>query len=269
MANLIITIISIALVAVAAIMGVYYGSNAYSTASVKATAAQIISIMQQIKRAAILWQTNNMGATYPTVDPTGEVASCEADNNSIMECWSNVLPYNNQYLSGISSEQTYVGISGNTRGNAGGFATNISYGSYGIHKTDFDNGFNSAFIKIQSMPSGWPTSNPKWYVRWFITLGSYATYHTSGSPTQLEAQLYTINLCHELNRQMGYEKPDGSYSSLPLDTAGATITMNVNTQTGSSTVFNLPYTADGAGNLCTMSQSGTNLNQMNFLIPIS
>lgn len=268
MANLIITIIAIALVAVAAIMGAYYGSNAYSTASIKATAAHIISVMEQIKRAALVWQTNNMGAYYPTIDPTGAVASCEADNNSVMECWSNTLPYNNQYLHGITSTETYTGLSGNTRGVAGDFATDISYGAFGIHKTDVDNGFNSAFIKIQSMPSGWPNSNPKWYVRWFITLGSYATYHTSGTPTQLEAQLYIANLCHELNRQMGYERPDGSYPGLPLDTAGATITMNTNIQTGSSTAFNLPYTADGAANLCTMAQAGSNLNQMNFLIPI-
>jgi len=268
MANLIITIISIALVAVIALAGIYYGSAAYSTYQVRAKATEIISKMRQIKAAALLWQTDHPGQSYPTIDPTGVVASCDADSNSVYECWSNVLPYNNQYLNGITSEEAFTGLSGNARGNSGGFAAGISYGNYGIHRGDVDNGFPSAFIKIQNMPATWPTANPVWYVRWFIALTGYVTEHPSGSPSQTEAQLFAASLCHEINRQMGYEKSDGTYPSLPQDITGATITINNSILAGTSTVLGLPYSANNTANLCVMQQNGTTLNQLSFLLPL-
>ncbi len=62
MANLIITIISIALVAVAALMGAYYGGTAFLEGQAKAKANQIIAAAQQIDGAVNLWRANNAGA---------------------------------------------------------------------------------------------------------------------------------------------------------------------------------------------------------------
>ena len=59
MANLIITIISIALVAVAALMGAYYGGIAFSSGSYKAKAAAYYEQGKQISAAIQLWQANN------------------------------------------------------------------------------------------------------------------------------------------------------------------------------------------------------------------
>lgn len=65
MANLVITIISIALVAVAALMGVYYGGSAYLSANPKAMANGMVNDFQQIESAWKVWATQNNG----TIDP--------------------------------------------------------------------------------------------------------------------------------------------------------------------------------------------------------
>jgi hypothetical protein len=51
MANLIITVISIALVAVAALMGAYYGGSAFMDGQKKAEANKMINVMQQTEGA--------------------------------------------------------------------------------------------------------------------------------------------------------------------------------------------------------------------------
>lgn len=62
MANLIITIIAIALVAVAALMGAYYGGKAFLQGRVKAYANTLASQGQQIVAAWQLYATNNGGS---------------------------------------------------------------------------------------------------------------------------------------------------------------------------------------------------------------
>ncbi|HCM83097.1 MAG TPA: hypothetical protein DIS76_00840 [Rhodospirillaceae bacterium] len=59
MANLIITIISIALVAVAALMGAYYGGAAFMEGSAKAGASRMINEARQIEGALHLWRLDN------------------------------------------------------------------------------------------------------------------------------------------------------------------------------------------------------------------
>ncbi len=59
MSNLIITIISIAIVGIAAAMGIYYGGVAYENAQINATANAIMNEAQQILNAERLWSTNN------------------------------------------------------------------------------------------------------------------------------------------------------------------------------------------------------------------
>ncbi len=61
MANLIITIIAIALVAVAALMGAYYGGRAFLQGRVKAYANTLASPAQQVVAAWALYATNNGG----------------------------------------------------------------------------------------------------------------------------------------------------------------------------------------------------------------
>ena len=59
MANLIITVISIALVAVAALMGAYYGGSAFMEGQTKAHANLIISQSEQIASALNMWMAEN------------------------------------------------------------------------------------------------------------------------------------------------------------------------------------------------------------------
>lgn len=67
MANLIITIISIALVAVAALMGAYYGGTAFLEAQSKANANTILNQGRQINAAIRTWwaYTNRTPASVP------------------------------------------------------------------------------------------------------------------------------------------------------------------------------------------------------------
>ncbi|HCM83379.1 MAG TPA: hypothetical protein PKW15_02425 [Alphaproteobacteria bacterium] len=62
MANLIITIISIALVAVAALMGAYYGGEAFIKSQTKAKISQVISAYSQVAAAWHLHALNNSGS---------------------------------------------------------------------------------------------------------------------------------------------------------------------------------------------------------------
>jgi len=63
MANLIITVIAIALVAIASLMGAYYGGSAFLEGSAKAQAATIASQGQQIAAAWVLY-ANDKGNVY-------------------------------------------------------------------------------------------------------------------------------------------------------------------------------------------------------------
>lgn len=67
MANLIITVISIALVAVAALMGAYYGGEAFLNGQVKSQANQLIETSKQIATAWQMYAVNN-GGNYVLTD---------------------------------------------------------------------------------------------------------------------------------------------------------------------------------------------------------
>jgi hypothetical protein len=67
MFNLIITIISIALVAVLAIATIYYGGAAFTQGSAKAGAATLVSHAQQIAAANTLY-ANDHGGTFTVTD---------------------------------------------------------------------------------------------------------------------------------------------------------------------------------------------------------
>ena len=69
MSNLIVTVISIALVAVAALMGAYYGGAAYMEGMAKAQANQLIEGAKQITGAWTMYANDN-GGSY-TLNATG------------------------------------------------------------------------------------------------------------------------------------------------------------------------------------------------------
>lgn len=64
MANLIITVISIALVAVAAVMGAYYGGSAFMTGQGNAKANQLVAGAEQIAAGATLWTSSTGRIEY-------------------------------------------------------------------------------------------------------------------------------------------------------------------------------------------------------------
>jgi len=64
MSNLIITIISIALVAVLAIAGIFYGGAAYQNAQAKAYAVAIADQATQINNAIVQWTSDHGGASF-------------------------------------------------------------------------------------------------------------------------------------------------------------------------------------------------------------
>jgi len=65
MANLIVTVIAIALVAVASLMGAYYGGSAFLKGSAKAAASALVNQGQQIAAGWVLFANDN-GGTAPT-----------------------------------------------------------------------------------------------------------------------------------------------------------------------------------------------------------
>ena len=62
MFSLIITIISIALVAALAIATIYYGGSAFTRGTADANASALMSIGQQVQGAAVLFANDNAGA---------------------------------------------------------------------------------------------------------------------------------------------------------------------------------------------------------------
>ncbi len=66
MANLIITVISIALVAVAALMGAYYGGSAFMDGQAKSYANTVISQAEQVSAAYQLYNINNGVSSGPS-----------------------------------------------------------------------------------------------------------------------------------------------------------------------------------------------------------
>ncbi len=67
MFSLIITIISIALVAALAIASIYYGGDAFSQGSAKAAASTVVSQAQQVSAANTLYKNDNAGSNSADV----------------------------------------------------------------------------------------------------------------------------------------------------------------------------------------------------------
>ena len=101
MANLIITIISIALVAIAALMGAYYGGAAFFTGSTKAIANTIVSQASQINAAIQIWAMQRGGNFSLPGSTTGYAgpASYEDLTPELLSSWP-VVPREHMLANG-------------------------------------------------------------------------------------------------------------------------------------------------------------------------
>ncbi|HCM83411.1 MAG TPA: hypothetical protein PKW15_05575 [Alphaproteobacteria bacterium] len=101
MANLIITIISIALVAVAALMGAYYGGTAFLEGQAKSRATTILSQAEQIAAAWRLWSVDRGGTIYLT-DKNWSAASGGGTSDDLVPNYLSDLP-KTSWLTQVSS----------------------------------------------------------------------------------------------------------------------------------------------------------------------
>ena len=117
MANLIITIISIALVAVAALMGAYYGGAAFLEGQTKARVNAIINDMDQIKAAMVARAVNNGGDYSIAIVPSPGLVVAD---------WSTLV--NEKYL---ASEPLSKGNQAATPAYICGYYVSFATGGYG------------------------------------------------------------------------------------------------------------------------------------------
>lgn len=103
MANLIITVISIALVAVAALMSAYFGGAAFIDGQAKARANTLVSHAEQLAAAARLWSANNAGRTDAFGPLNGGTCSFHPNNCPGYAC---AQPYLNQ----VPSQSWHTGM---------------------------------------------------------------------------------------------------------------------------------------------------------------
>ena len=123
MSNLIVTIISIALVAVATIMAAFYGGTAYSNYQINATANAIMNEAQQILQAERMWSTNNnqpdisgmgtagaSGTGMSMLVASGTLTTWPALAGGIGMSTSLTNPGPQPYIQGVGSTTTATGV---------------------------------------------------------------------------------------------------------------------------------------------------------------
>ncbi len=91
MSNLIITVISIALVAVAALVATYYGGTAFSMASYKSKANTVLEQGKQLAAAWQLWSLDN-GNVKSLVDTDWTTASGGGTSDDLVPKYTTQLP---------------------------------------------------------------------------------------------------------------------------------------------------------------------------------
>lgn len=113
MANLIITIISIALVAVAAIMGAYYGGVAFLEGQAKSRAVKVINDLTQLEAAIKFYGVNNAGTkiipSAPFYNPVG------GNWNVFIPTYMNSAPKPAE-LSGVMTDYMCIKLIGGAEG---------------------------------------------------------------------------------------------------------------------------------------------------------
>lgn len=134
MANLIITIISIALVAVAALMGAYYGGAAFLQGQAKARANAWLNQAQQIVAADNVWTLNNSG--LPLTNGTAGICDLACMQSKLVAQYITSIPRINSLswadvdmvmtVSSTGGEWLVLANSGRTRDLAVGLLLNVS-----------------------------------------------------------------------------------------------------------------------------------------------
>jgi hypothetical protein len=89
MANLIVTILAIALVAVMALAGLWYGSSGYNNSQAKARGAALISQAEQLGAGVRLWSTNNAGSVEAFGGLSGSASCVEVNDTTASSLISN------------------------------------------------------------------------------------------------------------------------------------------------------------------------------------
>ena len=243
MSNLIVTIISIVLIAVAAVMATYYGGVAFSNQTPIAWANTIITQSTQIYGAGQMYSGNNGGADYSTF------GMHELLTSNYLEQWPNLA---------MNPPQP----------NAGNLATNEYDASYGNATGCYNlNGYKGNISRALCTINGTNT------VTWYFKLNDPFNNICNGGNSPgygFEDVRYTnhpiVQICKALNNIM-QKVPAGSTPApsgvpyVPLGTTDVGCTI-----AGGSSTHGL---ADASGNAqinyCTMLySSGTNIQQILF-----
>ena len=186
LSNLIVTIISIALVAITALVGIPYLNQAWDNYYLKVKSVEILEQMKQVKAAANLWIADN-GLPAPISNPFNLGTDCSTQSNR-QRCWNGALGYQNRYW------QRPAGVSANELN----FYPLITLGKWGTvgKSTDF---IDSNFVIYSA------TGNPPYYVYWRINTVNYNTYHPENNISEL--RVFLSNLCKQINKNLGYSDP--------------------------------------------------------------
>lgn len=100
MFNLIVAVVSIALIAVMALASIFYGGDGFSKSSARVEAATLIGQAQQIAGAAALFRIENSGSNVASTQP-------DCDNGSPEDCAINRLAAGG-YLQAIPKAQSGI-----------------------------------------------------------------------------------------------------------------------------------------------------------------
>lgn len=231
MANLIITIIAIALTAILAIMGIYYGGDIYRSYLVNAKANEIMNYMHQTRAAMIQWSSDN-GSTEPVQGAGCSAhANCNPDSSGRASgsCWTDALTTNRRYL---SFTPIYIC--------APGWSTPMNYGPYGeawSYPTRTMGTLNRSRVAAVDHDVSGSRRYISWLAGWFSTGASgYGSGSPRSLPSQAEAALFFSRVCHALNERLGLKAPY----------AGLGMTINSNTISGTDQTYGLPVDTDFA-----------------------
>ncbi len=194
MTNLIIAILTIILVAIAAIMGVLYFSNSYTSWQASALASQILNNMNQIASAANFWRTDHFVKNAPDSSDCGS-SICNFISTSSKWCWGEVL-YNYR---NFSNGKAYLVNMQNwtTWCNSGAIITVVSLGNYDPLSS------NGSEIVVTS-DTGIAGDSSQQYVEWTsANASSGGNYPNSLGVTGPQASQYLALICTALNKALG------------------------------------------------------------------
>jgi hypothetical protein len=109
MFNLIVAVISIALIAAMAVASIYYGGDSFGRSSARAEAATLINQAQQIAGAATLFRIDNSASNVASSEPACGLSWAGEPGGDLSACAVNRLVAG-QYLQAIPSFQADLAV---------------------------------------------------------------------------------------------------------------------------------------------------------------